>query len=498
MAQYSLITSKCPDAKNDTVAGVLNPSSPLQVYNFLAQLSDLEANPTACGTVDATLEWKRNVSQDLIECCGENRMDYKFFENEWSSTPKQIDSRNYFQRYASNESENILSASAQHVAASATNKFTLHASSHSGSGTSSSLAVDMMIYNYRTQKTLRITAIDTSIKKNHVVSVISTDGTNVDIDKNDKFMRIPATAVGGSSVPTGETTMNTHWTSKQVNRLRLRKHWEMEMQVDRPYSDQMMFAPWRDKNNNVTWAALPTMKMRCMQELTQAANVFLFIGNTISNASIDVDDWTAGEGMIEAIKGAGNQYDYDPTTGFSMEHNFEPIIMAEDAMKRTTDWVLYGALPFKAGLIRRANKDAKETGGNVILPLNYPSQTRGGTDNGVINKAGFEEYNYLGRSIKFKEWGVLSTSNGLGNGIFPHLGILLANNNLYNNKGETVPPIEFFHSQNQVGQWASLMENDRNGWILNGLEKIEGDMIKSMLYMVHCPNRHYLIYPMSC
>jgi len=494
MAQYNLISNTCQNATDDTVAGALSPNSKLGVFNFMSQLSELAANPNQCGGRDATLQWTRNVSEDLIACCGDNTMDYKFFEKEFSSTPKKIDTKNYFQRYHSNENENVLAGSGNLLTGS-TNKFILHPSSHNSTGTGSSLFEGMFLYNYRTAKMVKITTINNSTPKQFIINVVSTDGSNVSINKGDKFIRIPAVAVGGSSCPTGQTTMNTHWTTKQVNKLRLRTKWVMEMQVDRPYADVMKFAPFVDKTNKVTWQALPTMKIRAMQEVTQAANLFMFIGNKISNPAIAVDDFTAGEGMLESIKGAGNIRDFDPTKGFSLEYDFEPIIMAEDAMKRTTDWVLYGSLQFKAGLVRRTNNDTK---GNGTLPYDYASHTRTGNDHGTINKSGFESYSYLGRNIRYKEWGVLSTSNGLGNGMFPQTGILLANNGLRNSQGDEVPPVEFFNSKSQAGEWQTLMENDRNQWLLQGCESIEGDIIKTMFWMVHCPNRHYYLNPVAC
>ena len=88
-----------------------------------------------------------------------------------------------------------------------------------------------------------------------------------------------------------------------------------------------------------------------MAEITQAANLMLFIGNQITNTAITVGEWTGGDGLIGAIKGAGKSWDYSATEGFSLLNDFEEIILTEDKMKRTSEWLLMGSLQFLENLL---------------------------------------------------------------------------------------------------------------------------------------------------
>jgi len=484
----------CKGASSDTVAGCLTIDSPLEIYNFQLQMAALSQNDALCGTKDATTQWMRNVSEDYINCCEANQMEFNFFMDMFSSNPKRIESTNMLQRYRSNEDENVVSGSAILDAAGNTNRFQLSAGSHSGGGLASSLVTNEMLYNYRTKQTLKIKTINSNVPGAHVVSVINTRTGNVDIAKNDKFIRIPAVAVGGNSCPVGGTTMNTHFTTKGINKLRLRKEWCMDMEVDKPYADLMMFAPWVDKNGKTSQRALPIVKMRCMQELTQAANLMLFLGNAIDNPAI-TSTWAGGEGLLDAISGAGKEWDYDPALGFSLINDFEAIILEEDGKKKTDEWMLMGSINFLASMTERTRKDTQ----NEITPLDFGTIQRFGASKADLEKYSVLSFKYLNRKVMFREWKQLNVSNGIGNGHFPDLGIMLAMNGLTNSKGEVIPPMQFYRSESsRFGTWEDMIENDRDQMKLQGCEQIKGDIIKTMFWIVNCPDAHRLINPVYC
>lgn len=495
MSQFANLTAQCKSASDGTVAGCLSRTSPMGIYNFLDQAIELSQNPAACGgDKDATLQWQRIVSEDFINCCGANKLEYRFFEEIFSSAPKFIDTTQYHQRYRGNENENVISGSNLLDAAGVSNRFKLHGSSHNSNGKASSLSEGMNLYNYRTSQMLQITAINKAADFSHILSVRSTNNATVNVTSGDKFIRVPGVLIGGVSCPIGDTTMNNNFTTKRLNKLRLRTKWCMDKEVDKPYDDHMMFAQWIDKDGNASERAMPIMKMRAMQEITQAANLWMFLGNTITNPAIQVDGFTGGEGFFEAIKGAGNVHDYDASLGFSVIDDFENIILSEDAMKRTTEWMLSGSLKFRMAMNKRFRKDTN----NEIVSLDFGSITRYGPGKKKLEKYDIEEYSFSGRKVMFNEWGWLSTENGLGNGKFPETGFMLAMNGLYNSKNEEVPPIQYFRSQSSFGKWEDLLENDRDKWLIDGCEKWEGDLIKSCFWMVHCPNRHYLLNPKYC
>lgn len=498
MATPVFRTSTCNSATSDTFAGCLSVTSPLQIYNYELDIARMEADPEAiCSNIDATMQWKRNVTEDFINCCGANHMDSNFFMEMFGGEAKQIDSTNQYQRYRSWEDENVITKTAGLNVAGNTQRFQLSASSHNNNGTGSALFEGEMLYNYRNGQMTKITLINKTVPNAFIVTVIATASAteNVDIEAGDKFALIPAVAVGGYSCPVGETTMNTQFTVKGINKFRLWKSWCMYKEVDKPYNDLMLFQPWIDKNGKTSQKALPIVKMRAMEEITQAANVLMFVGSAMNNANLGIDTWVGGEGMIPALQGAGKQWDYDPTVGFSLINDFKQIILEEDGKKKTTEWSLLGSLNFLASMTQRFTDDTKFE----ILPLTFGTLDRDKQRKEITEKYDVQAFKYLGRSIYFKEFSQLNVSNGIGNGIFPNLGLMIAMNGLQNNRGENIPALEYFRAESEkFGAWQQMSEIDRNLELITGCEKWEGDLKKTVLWRFNCPDQHRLLYPTYC
>ena len=432
------MNTTCASAQSDTIAGCLTKETKLSVFNYSNQVTELNA----CADKNAALAWQKNVSEDLINCCGNNRMDTNFFMDIWSSNPKTINTTDYLQRYEGNENQNISSDSNGMEAPGLTQRFTLGRSSHSGAGTESPLFVGMMLYNSRSNQTYKVTNINKTAVWGHQITVISTNLLNVDIAKGDKMIRIPAVAVGGKACSVGATTINTHFTTKGLNKLRLATSWCMDIEMDKPYKDNVLFPIFVDRNGKRHDTALPVLKINAIDQITQAANLMLFIGNKLTNPAIAVNDFSGGEGMIDAIKGAGNMWDYPAATGFSLINDMQEIIMKEDAMKRTSEWLMLGSLRFLAGMTDQLRKDTK----SEILAQDFSTISRGGADKEIITKYDVQGYKVLGKKVMFKEFSELNNANSLGNGIFPDLGILLAMDGLRTTAAKSVPPVEFFNS----------------------------------------------------
>lgn len=496
MPQYKFLTSTCKGATGDTIAGCMTSETPLQVYNFRDQLLGLATNTTACGTAEATQAWVRNVSSDYINCCDANKFDANFFRSLFSSKPKRIETLDEYQLYRGNEDENVLSASIGLEAAGTTQKFQLSQISHSANGKENSLFEGMWLYNYRNRQKIQITGINKSTVNAHLITVRSIDGTtNVDIAKGDKFLRIPAVMVGGSSCPVGTSTMNSNYTTKRTNRLRMRTKWCMNVDVDKPYADHLLFAPFVDKTGQVSYRALPILKSRAMSEITQAENLALFLGLNITNPAIDVDGWTGGEGLVDSIRGAGGEWDYDPAVGFSFLDDFEGLFLSMDGKKSTTEWLMLGNLRFQANMTRRFMADAK----NAITPLDFGTLQRYAADQESIKQHTVTSFEYLGRKIMFKEFKQLSVSNGIGNGELADTAFIIGMNGNVNNRGEELPPVQFYRSESsRFGAWEDMIENDRQNFLINGCETLEGDIIKTVIWNVHCPDNHRVLTPSYC
>ena len=486
----SNIVGTCSSAKNDTISGCISSTSPLGIFNFTLQKALIAANPLLCGQRDATLQWERTVSQDFINCCGNNRMDFSFFEDMFAGSKKEVKTKDYFQRYRGNDDQNVETATAGLMAAGVTQKFQLARGSHNSTGTSSRIQPGFMLINTRSKQVLKIDSINTTTPYSFLVTVSNTKvGVNVSILANDKFLVVPAVAVNGASCPVGATEINSNFTSKKMNRLRLRTEWCMKMEADRPYADHMKFASFVDKNGNIHEQVLPTLKINAMLQVTQAVNTMLFMGGGIE-ANTSVDDFTGGESLIGAIEGAGNVYDYDVTKGFSLISDMKQIILNEELKKRTMEWMIKGSLNFLVTMTDKTTADTR----NEITPLNFGSIERFGATQEGIRKHSVKTFEVYNRKIMFEEWGELNKSNSIGNGRMPDLGIMLSMDGLTDSNNNAVPPVQFFN----VPGWDEMLENDRNQWLIAGCEELKGDVIATKFWIVNCPDAHTLINPLYC
>lgn len=489
---YTTLNPNCSTvATNGTLADVFGQSSPLPIFNWTLNKQYAAANPNACGSEDATKTWMRNVSEDFINCCGANKMDFNFFMNAFGGKKKESVSLDYYQRYRGYEDENILSASDGLTVTGYTANFQLDRAYHTGDGKSDALVVATILYNYRSKQMLEITAKNTSTDFAHIISVRNVRASAVDIKNGDKLIKLPASLVSGYSCKTGMATLSTGFTTKGINKFRLRSSWRMKLEMDRAYQDVLMFASFIDKNGNVHDAALPTLKMRCFEEITQAKNLMMFFGNTITNPNITVDSFTGGEGMIPTFENASNIWDYDVSKGISLTADFTEIMLIEDKKKRTTEWMVKAPLSVFNNLVNGTRADFKAE----VTPLEFGTIQRYGAGSEEIKKLGVTSYTYLGRKIAFHEWGEMSVSNGIGNGSIQDTGLMFAMDSLQNSKGEGVPPIQFFDLKgyDEYSEW----ENDLRK-VENACEAIEGHVIATMAYIFNCPDRHYLLNPNYC
>lgn len=490
---YNLLKGSCDSvATNGTISDVFGQSSNLPIFNWSLNKQVLAANQNICGSEDATKTWMRRISEDFINCCGANRLDYNFFMNAFGGgSKKQSVALDYYQRYRGYEDENILSASDALSVSGYVGSFQLDRSYHSADGKSDALVVGSSLYNYRTRQMLEITAKNTTTDFTHIITVRNHRAATVDIKNGDKLIKLPAQLVSGYSCKVGQATLSTGFTTKNINKFRMRTSWTMKLEMDKAYQDVLLFAPFVTKSGQVMDTALPVLKIRAMEELQQAKNLFLMFGNTITNPNITVENFTGGEGMMPTFENAANIWDYDVTKGISLTSDFTEIILMEDAKKRTTEWMVKGPLSIFNSLVNGTRSDFKAE----VTPLDFGTIKRFGAGDEEIKKLGITSYSYLGRKIAFHEWGEMAVSNGIGNGTIKDTGLMFAMDSLQNNKGDNVPPIQFFGIKgwNEFEDW----DNDKRK-MENACEAIEGHMIACEAYILNCPDRHYLLQPNYC
>lgn len=489
---FNNLKGNCASVANGgTIADVFGLQSGLPIFNWTLNKQNAAANPNSCGSEDATKTWMRLVSEDFINCCGQNKMDFNFFMNTFGGKKKESVALDYYQRYRGYEDENILAASDGLSVSGYTANFQLDRAYHSGDGKADSLVVNYVLYNYRSKQTLQITAKNTSTDFAHIISVRNTKAAAVDIKNGDKFIKLPAALVSGYSCKVGATTLSTGFTTKNINKFRIRNSWQMKLEMSKAYQDLLMFATFIDKNGIARDAALPTLKIRCMQEITQAKNLLMFFGSSITNPNITVDNFNGGDGLIPTFENAANIWDYDVTKGISLTADLTEIMLIEDRKKRTTEWMIKAPLPVFNSLVNGTRDDFKAE----VTPLDFGTIKRFGADSEEIKKLGITSFSYLNRKIAFHEWGEMSTSNGIGNGNMPDTGLMFAMDSLQNSNGENVAPLQFFDIKGyqELEEWDVDLRKTADA-----CEQLEGHMISTFAYIFNCPDRHYLLNPNYC
>lgn len=471
----------------------------LEAFNALYAVQQCDANPDLCGNPDDTAAWRKLVYDAVINCGGEP-MELDFFEKIFGGKTEVIDAKKIYFRYNCDFDMNIYAnEAAEATTTGGACTFTLLKALHGGGGKYSFPVEGYSLYIYEDKQWVKITGKNVDVDYGHRITVKPySQSYKIKIRKNKKLLVNPVNLVGGLSGPSPSTSYQTTGYTNHVQPLRIRKDWELPIDLMRGHEEVLQWAIMFDNNGNEVDCFEAFEKTSARRDMKWAKNIIFFMGQKIDNPDLLGDggisvDYAGFDGYIPTMfYGGGQIIDYNPAEGFDLEADYEPVIIRNDALKRTNEFIVLHAKPFYMAMNRNASKKFKENAGGCT----FETFKRMGSDMESIKRMGVRSYEFAMNSLHFKEVSALSDTRGIGNGIYPYTGHAIPGNGLRDSKGREVPAFQFFQPKG-CGATGMLEEHDRDLRKIDGWDKLAGYLAETLMMAVHCPHQHLLFNPVG-
>lgn len=483
----------------------------LSLTRFNAMTQSAAENPgvnafaNACGDPNLGTTFRKNVIHQLIRCGGKN-IDLNFMMDIWgNSNPQMVDTKNFYNHYICDTNLNIYAAAtANATAVGGPVTWQVLKSNHTSSGTTSFPVPGYSIWDKDNMIEYIVTNVDTSTSYAHKVTMVPTDGTvTASIKANTPYLVIPARRVGGYSCKAVTNSMSTIGYSQLVQFLRVRKDWEVQIDLLRGYLDKIQYAVIYDYQGNPmdSWDVYEAQDAR--QGVQMALNLAMWIGTPTTNAALIsgvgavMDSTHPGfYGWLPSIKyGNGVVYDFRSSVGFDFESDGEPIFLWQDSQKRSSKFLAMHGLAFAFGNNNRTNKMVARAGTN----LEWEGYKRIGamspdTNETEVAKLGIRKYTYEGFDLDFKLCSFMSDVRYTGSDYYSNMCVMTPMEGP-TIEGRQIQPIEIF--QEGQGNWTgsyyeSYVDNRTQ---TEACESIQGYSAQSLAMAVHCPDLMILLNP---
>jgi hypothetical protein len=485
------IFSNAPKFQQKTISvdGILN----LPKFDIIAETDPASNNVARWLGTDSTLStaWIKNVVHQLIHVGGK-KIDLNFFMDMFYTQAHLVQTKRLFNHYLTDPDLNV------YFAATVTGTGSVIAQvikqNHLKSGSFSYPAKGFILMEKDTQTPFYIDSVDTTTPYAHKANVRSWVSTTdvITIKANVPYTVLPANLIAGYSTRAVVNDAQSTGYSQEVNFIRLRRDWEVTVDLLRGYRDKFQFAQIYDKEGKEydAWDLYEAQSTR--EDLRMAFNVLSFLGTPITNASLIsganaiVDaDHVGFYGMIPSIKfGGGLLKPFASSVGFDLESDFEPMALYQDGLKRTTEFMVLAGRQFMMNMDYRSNKMVARQGVGTTVFEAY--KRLGVTDITGLQKLGINSYDYRGFKLDFKLWDSLSDYRFLGSDQWSNTGIFIPASGC-TEKGREVSPMEFYqYGQNGfTGDYEEHYIDFRN---VDGSDKLGGWCAQSLAYKMHCPS----------
>lgn len=482
----------------------------LEKFNVLTEssleTSTVAANANACGDPNLGTTFVKNVVHQVIRCGGDN-IDINFFRDLFPQTPTMVGTKRWYNHYVCDTNLNIYAAaSVTGTGAGLPATFQVLKQFHGGSGHYSLPAVGYSIWDKDRMIEYRVTAVDPAINYAHKVTIEPYDeNITVSIRANVGYLVTPSRRVGGNSCKQIENAMSTIGYSQEVKPLRVRKDWEIAIDLLRGYMDKIQYAVIYDMQGNAMDSFDVYEAQQARLAVQMSLNIASFVGTPTTNQSLISDTnnalidsfYTGFYGLLPSIKyGNGVVYPFRSSVGFDWENDGEPIFLWQDSQKRTKKFLMMHGLGWSFGNNNRTNKLVTRTDAGKFQWEAYKrmGMLSGENYEQELVKLGVESYKYESFEIDKKCIGAFSDVHYFGSDYYSNLGIMMPKEGAKEN-GRPIDPIEFY----QVGQ---------NGWTGNyfesyvdnryqteACESIQGYSAESLAFALHCPDLWVLLEP---
>lgn len=444
--------------------------------------------------------WRKAVYDGVINTGGEPT-EIDFFERAMGTNGTRttsVEASELFIKYRGSKDYNIVSNNSVDAAGPGQPAtFTLLKSLHSYNGKYSNVAVGGQLYLHESNRTVVVTAVDTTTDYAHQITVVPRSKYyTVAIVKGKKMLFNPVRMVNGMSCSIPNSTWETPGYVQSVKPYRLRKDWETPLDLMRPFEEVMQFALTFDNEGNEidSFEMYDTTSAR--EEFRYMRNIQFFLGEPtdnplLVNQGVNLNQKYSGfMGYLPTLQYAGGTvYDIEASEGFDLDTDFQAVIIHQDAQKKSKEFMVIHGLQFWLSMHRRS----QETFANATGACTFETFKRTGAKQEDIEKLGIQSYRFANRTLHFHEVEAFTDRRALGNGIFPHLGIMMPTTGIRTSKGRDVPPVEFFNPSGPYSSYEEIFRDHRH--LENGCEKLSGTLTETIMMAVHAPENHILLNP---
>jgi len=439
--------------------------------------------------------WVPNVVHQLIHVGGK-KIDLNFFFDMFYTQEHRVETKRLFNHYITDPDLNVYAAATRTGTGSLT--FQLLRQNHLQGGTYSYPATGYVLFDKDAMKYYYITDVDNTVPYAHKVTIESTVSSTeeIQINANTPYLVLPANMVGGYSCPNVLNDAMSLGYTQQVNFFRLRKDWEVSIDVLRGTRDKAQYAYIYDKDGNPYDAYDLYEQKMAREDLRMAFNVLSFIGSPVQNQSLITGvnavidpDHVGYYGLVPSITfGGGILKPFAASVGWDWESDFEPIALYQESLKRTTEFMSLVGMQFEVNMDYRSNKMVAR---QVVGTTMFEAYRRGAEDKseaGVLThleKLGIKSYDYRGFKVDIKKWESLSDARFVGSSQWSNSMIMIPGSGCTEG-GREVSPLEFYqYGQNGwTGDYEEVYVDNR---YVTRCESVAGYCAQSLAMKVHCP-----------
>lgn len=461
--------------------------------------------------------WRRNFREGVVNIGG-RPSEIDFFRMMMGGTPKETDGTDLsieynsaidFNIYAENDATGITGTITGASYNSVVNGsytgpyavFTIAVDTYADNGTLSNINVGDQIYIYNDSKMVQVIKKDTTVNYAHAITVVPLDSTyTIQIYGKQPMLPNHVQMVSGYSDAI-TSPPHSEWETlgyiKTIQPFSLRTDWETPRDLEKAYKDIMQFPIIFDM---VTGAEMESFDFKAMadgrERMIMSENMLFFTGETIANAGLTgaayTNKYNGFEGLLTTMfYGGGNIQQYDNSYGWDLDVDYMQIVFQNDALKKSTEYLMLGAKRFMWNLQRRSQDMFKNNSGACTFET-FQHMGEGLAD---LKRIGINSYMWGNNTLHLKEVSAWSDSRWVGNAYFSNMAIALPGDGLTDSKGNKVPPVEYYIPKGRrlSGMWTEDWRDHMK--LSDKADKFSGTITHDVMMAVHGVENMYAIMP---
>lgn len=379
--------------------------------------------------------------------------------------------------------------------------FTIATDTYANNGQLSNVNVGDQIYIYNDSQWITVIKKDTTVDFAHVIYAVPMDENYVvSIYAKQPMLPNHVQMVSGYSDST-TSLPHSEWETlgyiKTISPFSLRTDWETPRNLEKAYKDIVQFPIIFDM---VTGAEMESFDFKAMadgrERMIMAENMLFFSGQTMNNSVVNnqaySNQYFGFEGLLTTMfYGGGNIQQYDNTYGWDLEFDWMQIVFANDALKKSTEFLLLCAKRFTWNLQRRSQDMFKNNAGACTFNT-FERMGEGAAD---IKRLGINSYAWSNNTVHIREVGAWSDSRWVGNTYFPNMGIALPGDGLTDSKGNKVAPVEYWLPKGRrlSGMWSEVWRDHMQ--LSDKADMFSGTITHDVMMSVNGVENMYAIMP---